>query len=74
MAPAVKFVDISCFVKIGQLFIKMFIYAKKISALARKSISTNINLAVAGQKVNSNINENTTEKSTINHHKVIISF
>ena len=46
---------------------------KKISALARKSISTNINLAVAGQKVNSNINENTTEKSTINHHKVIIS-
>ena len=44
--PAVRFVDISYFVKSGQLFIIMFIYADQ--EVARKSIFTNINLAIAG--------------------------
>ena len=63
--PAVRFVDISYFVKSGQLFIIMFIYADQV---ARKSIFTNINLAIAGQKVYSK-----RETTLRNHHKVTIS-
>ena len=72
MAPAVRFVDISYFVKTGQLFMKMFIYA--LHGVAAKSISTNINGAFAGQMVYSKSAEKFTKKTTINHHKVIISF
>ena len=61
--PAVRFVDISYFVKSGQLFIIMFIYADQ--EVARKSIFTNINLAIAGQKVYSKSAENTTKESTL---------
>ena len=71
MAPAVRFVDISYFVKSGQLFIIMFIYADQV---ARKSIFTNINLAIAGQKVYSKSAKNTSKNTTLrNHHKVTIS-
>ena len=69
--PAVRFVDISYFVKSGQLFIIMFIYADQV---ARKSIFTNINLALAGQKVYSKSAKNTSKNTTLrNHHKVTIS-
>ena len=70
--PAVRFVDISYFVKSGQLFIIMFIYADQ--EVARKSIFTNINLAIAGQKVYSKSAKNTTKETTLrNHYKVTIS-
>ena len=70
--PAVRFVDISYFVKSGQLFIIMFIYADQ--EVARKSIFTNINLAIAGQKVYSKSAKNTSKNTTLrNHHKVTIS-
>ena len=49
----------------------MCIYA--LQAVAAKSISTNMSCAIAGQKVYSKSAENTTKKTTINHHKVIIS-
>ena len=71
MAPAVRIVDISYFVKSGQLFMKMCIYA--LHGSAAKSISTNINGAFAGHTVYSKRSENTTKKTTMNHHKVIIS-
>ena len=70
--PAVRFVDISYFVKSGQLFIMMFMYADQ--EVARKSIFTNINLAVAGQKVYSQSAKNGSKNTTLrNHHKVTIS-
>ena len=70
--PAVRFVDISYFVKSGQLFIIMFMYADQ--EVARKSIFTNINLAIAGQKVYSKSAKNTSKETTLrNHHKVTIS-
>ena len=70
--PAVRFVDISYSVKSGQLFIIMFIYADQ--EVARKSIFTNINLAIAGQKVYSKSAKNTSKNTTLrNHHKVTIS-
>ena len=71
MAPAVRFVDISYFENSGQLFIRMYMYAFQTNAA--KSISTNMNGAFAGQKVYSKSAENTTKKTTMNHHKVIIS-
>ena len=70
--PAVRFVDISYFVKSGQLFIIMFIYADQ--EVARKSIFTNINLAIAGHKVYSKSAKKTSKNTTLrNHHKVTIS-
>ena len=75
VTPTVKFVDISYFVKSGQLFMIICIYA--LHTVAVISISTNIPSAFAGQTVysqcainTSKIKQRTNVLTRPNHHKV----